>query len=130
MWGAAPRKRFRVALLLAALAVTVTAAPASARSNDDRSARLPEFWAVAANSSFTAQSFAKLRRVGVNTVVLDTDQLSPRQVSRLSGRARRAHLRVVVPLSVRGLTAAGVGAVCDRFRQAHSGALCAVRAPS
>jgi len=130
MWGAAPPRPVRVALLLAAIAATVAAAPASARSADDRAARLPELWAVGANSSFTPKSFARLRRAGVNTVLLDTDQLTKRQVSRLSRRARRAHLRVLVPLSARGLTAAGVGAVCDRFRQTHSGALCTVRAPS
>src|SRR5689334_18474794 len=130
MWGAAPRKSARLGLLVAAIAATVTAAPAFARNSVDRSATLPELWAVAANPSFMPGSFARLRRVGVNTVLLDTDVLTKRQVSRLSQRGRRAHLGVVVPLSARGLTPASVGAVCDRFRQSHSGQLCAVKAAS
>ena len=125
MWGAAPRRRSRLALLAAAaLATFVAAAPASSATAPGGST-LPELWGVQGNVTFTAKTFARLRRAGINTVVVEPGRRS----ARLIRLARRAHLRVVVPLG-HPKSSAEARALCDAYRAAHAGSACAVAAGS
>ena len=133
MRGAAPRQRRRFALrvcsvLVVAVAATLaTGAVASARA----ATSVPELWGVAAKPSFTAKTFKRLRRAGINTVILDHRSLRPRQLARLSRRARSAHLRVLQPLALTQRTTAPTARkACDNFRQAHPGSPCSLFAPS
>jgi hypothetical protein len=127
MWGAAPHHPKPVRLLVAAVlaaAVASTAATADARPDAHV---LPELWGVAANGSFRSTTFVRLQRAGINTVVLDSRRLRPRQVERLRHAAGRARLRVVQPaLLPRPTTAADAQKACNAFRSAHPGSACAL----
>jgi hypothetical protein len=95
------------------------------------SSTLPELWGVEANPTFTATTFKRLRRAGINTVVIGGSWLKATQVSRLARRAWRAHLRVVQPLALgKPVAVADARAACSTFRTAHRSSPCAVAAPS
>ena len=87
---------------------------------------------MAANPTFTARTFVRLRHAGINTVIVESSRLLPAQVSRLTRLTRWAHLRVVrQPVGLpRPATAANAQAVCDSFRSAHPGSPCALVAAS
>ena len=125
-----------IAAVSRCLLCAVLAAPSPRPSRRALRARtsatsLPELWGVAAKPSFTATTFKRLRRAGINTVILDRRSLRPRQLARLSRRARNAHLRVLQPLVLpRRSTAADAQKACDSYRQAHPGSPCALFAPS
>src|SRR5690349_13087926 len=128
MPGAAPRSR----VLAAVLAVTVVAVGLATRAEASVAAGsgLPELWSVSANNSFTARTLTRLRKAGVNSVVLDSVRLKKTQLARLTRQARSAHLRVIVPIALRGSSVAGVQATCEHFRVTAPGAACAVEVSS
>ena len=131
MRGAAPHHRRRFALLALSLLAVAVAATLATSAAAAVPTSLPELWGVAAKPSFTATTFKRLRRAGINTVILDRRSLRPRQLARLSRRARNAHLRVLQPLVLpRRSAAADAQKACDSYRQAHPGSSCALFAPS
>jgi hypothetical protein len=82
---------------------------------------------VAANGSFRSATFVRLRRAGINTVVLDSRRLRPRQIQRLRRAAGRARLRVVQPAFLpRPGSVADAQKACNAFRSAYPGSLCAL----
>ena len=112
-------------LLVATLAAVVV--PNAAAADSRQGAFLPELWGVAGNASFRTPTFARLRRGGINTVVIDSRRLRPRQVRRLTRAAGKARLRVVRPTFLaRPSTVDDARTACDVFRNAHHGSACAL----
>ncbi len=123
--SALPRPRHLKLLLVATLAAVV--APNAAAADSRQGAFLPELWGVAGNASFRTPTFARLRRGGINTVVIDSRRLRPRQVRRLTRAAGKARLRVVRPTFLaRPSTVDDARTACDVFRNAHHGSACAL----
>jgi hypothetical protein len=82
---------------------------------------------VAANASFRSATFTRLKRAGINTVVLDSRRLQPRQIRRLTRAAGRARLRVVQPALLPRPESIGEGrTACNAFRSEHPGSACAL----
>jgi hypothetical protein len=127
MRGAVPHHLKRLGLLLAAVLAAAVASTAAAADPRPHAFALPELWGVAANGSFRAATFTRLHRAGINTVVLDSRRLRPRQIQRLRRAAGRARLRVVQPaLLPRPGSVAEAGTACSVFRSAHPGSACAL----
>jgi hypothetical protein len=126
MWGAAPQHLGRLRLLLAAVGVAALA-PTAAADARPKAFVLPELWGVAANASFRPATFTRLQRAGINTVVIDSRGLRPRQVQRLTRAAAQARLRVVQPALLPGPgTVVDARTACNAFRSAHPGSACAL----
>ena len=127
MWGAAPHQTNRLRLLLAAVVAAAVASTAAAADPRPNASVLPELWGVAANGSFRSATFVRLHRAGINTVVLDSRRLRPRQIQRLRRAAGGARLRVVQPaLLPRPGSVADAQKACNALRSAHPGSACAL----
>ena len=120
MAGAAPHPSNRLRLLLAAILAAVVAPNAAAADRRPPAFVLPELWGVAANGSFRSATFTWLHRAGINTVVIDTRGLRPRQLQRLTRAAGQARLRVVQPTVFPPRTVVDARTVCNAFRSASS----------
>ena len=126
MAGAAPHPSNRLRLLLAAILAAVVAPNAAAADRRPPAFVLPELWGVAANGSFRSTTFTWLHRAGINTVVIDTRGLRDRQLQRLTRAAGQARLRVVQPTVFPPKSVVDARTVCNAFRSAHPGSVCAL----
>lgn len=127
MRRAAPHQPKRLGLLLAAILATAVAPATAAADPRPNAVVLPELWGVAPNASLRSPTLIRLRRAGINTVVIDSRGLRPGQVERLRRAARQARLHVVQPVFLpRPRTVVDAGTACSAFRSAHPGSACAL----
>jgi chitodextrinase len=137
MWGAAPRRTgtwfFPGLLVLAAIVVGGYADRAGAATPSEARApvALPgEIWAVAINDRtiglVRGPRMARLKRRGINAIVVRPGALTSGRLARLRVRARRNGLAVFVPARASSVRA-GI-AYCRTFALAHPGSRCALTA--
>lgn len=138
MWrAAAPRRRlvaFAVVSLLAGLAATLPADALAGTSTSAERSSVGDLWAVEFGRRSVVELrpalAGRLRKAGINLVVINRAGLTRTQVTRLRRRATRSGLFSVNPYLEERLGFATTVAKCRRLDRSNPDAACAVVASS